>query len=582
MPFDATTHLPHRTIDAMASTFLPGSFFLSPARIVRAETIFRTQPVLMKSSRPVFLLTTTFALFTACYSATSAESKIASLEELRSLRTKAAERQRRIIFNNDGNEPVYLCTNTTPEELLKHRTAPLAGSQVDSLFYCTWSSGFGLFTHSTKVGQVFSTKEALFSKNMTPEMLAAGTDPLKVMTDFGHKNGMEVFWSFRFNDTHDGSRTEYGPVMFRDNKLKTEHPELLISTPDIRPKFGAWSAVDFTQDSIRDLAFRYVEEVCQNYDVDGVELDFFRHPVFFKRSAMTGTECNDVERSLMTGLIRRIRSMTETEGMKRGRPILLAIRVPDSVEYCRAIGIDLEKWLSSGQIDLLIASGYFQLNDWIYSVNLGHKYGVKVYPSFDESRVKDADAHKLRRSVGTYRGRALNALQAGADGVYLYNSFNPNSPLWREMGSREILTGLDQDYFASVRGLGAAAGSSFPHLGFIRIPDLNPARPIAVTSSTPAKVTFNVGQDFTTIPANAQPTIRLRLQFKSLTASKSLTVNLNGSPLPKGSPKENWLEFPVSPKDLRAGSNQVDVFTTQEGKGNALTDLHCTVRYPRK
>ena len=31
------------------------------------------------------------------------------------------------------------------------------------------------------------------------------------------------------------------------------------------------------------LAGRNVEEVCERYDVDGVELDFFRHPFLFKR-----------------------------------------------------------------------------------------------------------------------------------------------------------------------------------------------------------------------------------------------------------------------------------------------------------
>ena len=34
--------------------------------------------------------------------------------------------------------------------------------------------------------------------------------------------------------------------------------------------------------------------------------------------------------------------------MRRGWPILLAIRVPVSVEFCRAFGLDLEKWLAEG------------------------------------------------------------------------------------------------------------------------------------------------------------------------------------------------------------------------------------------
>ncbi|MEO6741748.1 MAG: hypothetical protein ABIP20_16005 [Chthoniobacteraceae bacterium] len=244
--------------------------------------------------RNAFLFALCLPLIAGLDAAADVRKPISSLDELRSLRHKAAERQRRVIFNNDGAESVLLCRGTTPEEFLSYRTTALAGTQVDSLFYCTRSSGFGVFTHDTKVGQVFSTKEGRYASNLTPEMLAAGTDPLRVMTDFGHQNCMEVFWSFRVNDTHDGSATDYGPIMFRANRLKNEHPEWLIGTPEQKPKFGAWSAVDFTRAEIRDLAFRYVEEVCQNYEVDGVELDFFRHPVFFKRAAVSGLAAMDV------------------------------------------------------------------------------------------------------------------------------------------------------------------------------------------------------------------------------------------------------------------------------------------------
>lgn len=76
--------------------------------------------------------------------AAAAASRPTTLDELRAARRQAAERPRRVIFNNDGNEPVYLCKTTSPEELLGYRTTPLAGTHVDAIFYCTWSSGFGI------------------------------------------------------------------------------------------------------------------------------------------------------------------------------------------------------------------------------------------------------------------------------------------------------------------------------------------------------------------------------------------------------------------------------------------------------
>ena len=506
--------------------------------------------------------------------AAEAASRLASIETLRAARQQAADRPRRVIFNNDGNEPVYLCKTTSPEELLSYRTTPLAGTHVDAIFYCTWSSGFGLFTHATKVGEVFSTREGLFERNLAPDLIAAGTDPLRVMTEFGRKRGIEVFWSFRLNDTHDGSTAAYGPIMFRANRLKREHPEWLIGSPTQKPKHGAWSAVDFTRAEIRDLAFRYVEEVCRNYEVDGVEIDFIRHPVFFKRAAQNGGECNDEERGLMTDLLRRIRAMTETEGLRRGRPILVAVRVPDSVEYCRAIGLDLRRWLGEGMLDLLITGGYFRLNEVAYSVALAREYGVKVYPSLDESRVRDPEARKLRATTAAYRARALEAASAGVDGVYLFNAFNPLDPIWRELGSPAQLASADRDVFASVLGQGAAAGGAYPHVGFMRIPRLNPASPISLKPGATGRVTFTIGTGPGPSARGVGPAGRLRLQFATPPVPDQLKVSIADTVLAPGVVAGNWLEFELAAGVLRPGTNDVVVELAQGAAELSWTDLH--------
>ncbi|HWL07537.1 MAG TPA: hypothetical protein VNQ76_03965 [Planctomicrobium sp.] len=504
-----------------------------------------------------------------------------SLDQLRAARKQAAQRERRVIFNNDGNEPIYLCRDTTPEELLRHRTAPLAGTHVDTIFYCTWSSGFGMFTHDTKIGHVFNTKEDLFSKNIIDKMLAAGTDPLRVMVDFGKQNNIEIFWSFRLNDTHDAGLSGYGPVMLRANPLKLEHPEWLIGTPKQRPKYGGWSAVDFTRLEIRDLAVKYVEEVCRNYNVDGIEIDFFRHPVFFKRAAQTGTPCNDEERRLMTEMIRRVRTVTEVEGQKRNRPILFGVRIPDSVAYCRDIGLDVEAWLRDDLVDLLAVSGYFQLNNWETSVALGRKYSVPVYPSLDESRVRDDAAKKLRMSVSSYRGRALAARQAGMDGVYLFNAFNPHDPIWRELGDPEMLQKLDQDYFASIRGVGAAAGGTLPHRDYQHAPTLNPKNPLLIKPGKPAEVEFPFACQLDRAASEAVPKISLRLQFDNANAS-NLNVALNGELLEMPQQVNNWLEFSLQPAQLTPGTNHVKVTLNDSAGQINWTDLHCTVRWPQE
>lgn len=496
-------------------------------------------------------------------------------DDFQKLHQQAINRTRRIIFNNDGNEPVVFCKEATAEELLKQRTSPLIGSQVDSIFYCTWSSGFSLFTHNTKVGQVFNTREAMFTNNLSQEFLDKGIDPLCVMTDFGRKNNIEIFWSMRMNDTHDGAGANYAPVFFRANKLKMEHPEYLIGSKKKRPKYGAWSAVDYGLPEVRELAFKYCEEVCQNYDVDGIELDFFRHAFFFKPSSR-GEPCGETELNQMTDLIRRIRAMTESEGRKRKRPILLAIRVPDSVEYCKVIGIDLERWLASGFVDLLVVSGYTQLNPWEYSVKLGHKYGVKVYPSLDEPRVADEAARKLREKPETFRGRAMNVWASGADGVYMFNFFDPHSSLWREMGDPKVLQRLDRNYFSSVRGVGVMP---VPHKDFVRVPILNPGNPIEISSSAPTEIPFYFGEDLRQSAKEAPPKIEMRLQIKGLPHVDQINFKLNGKRLAQPESSNSWLQFKLSETQLRKGNNALGITVANGSKSLLVTDLYVAITH---
>lgn len=466
----------------------------------------------------------------------------------RAWRKPAADRLRRVLFNNDGNDQI----SVKPEEILAKRTTPLADSHVDTILYCTYCAGFGNFSHFTQVGHFHDTRAGRYAHNLGPDLRAAGVDPLKVMADFAHGNRMELFWSFRMNDTHDSYESR--APLIEENPLKRDHPEYLIGARGEKFPHGRWSAVNYALPEIRDLAFRYVEEVCRNYDVDGVELDFFRHPVFFKATAL-GEPVGDAERTQMTALLRRIRRMADEVGAARGRPILIAVRVPDSVDYSRAIGLDWAHWLEQDLADLLIVSSYLQLNDWAYSVALARKHGVKVYASLDESRIKDDLGREARDTDATYRARAANAWAAGVDGIYLFNLFDPQRPVWRELGDPAVLAKLDRDYFASVRGVGLSAGGNFPHRDFQRVETFNPSDPRRIALGGAAAVRLRVGDDLGATPA---ATLTLRLRFRE-TPPAAATVALNGRPLSDTHIAGEWMNFTVTSAELELGENEVTV-----------------------
>ena len=483
---------------------------------------------------------------------------------------QAKRRSRRIIFNNDGNEPVYFMDEATPEALLNLRTAPLADSQVDTIFYCTWSSGFSYFTHDTKIGTPFTCAENKLSNNKTAELHAKELDPLEIVVDWCKKNDVEIFWSFRMNDTHDASSAWYGPLLFPP--LKAEHAEWLVGTREKRPPNGRWTAVDFTRPEVRELAFRYIEEVCRNYDVDGIELDFFRHLNYFK-SVSWGEPATEEELEMMTELLCRVREMTEEVGWERGRPILVAVRVPDCIELCRTLGFDVPRWLREGLIDLMTVSGYFRLEKWKWSVALGHDHRVPVYACLSESRQRDAEAKAVYTSQEGYRARAMNAWYSGVDGIYLFNAFDPTSPLWRELGDPSALKKLSKVYFTAARGYGNVDSWWKGGSKWMRRSILSPDRPRRLAAEQPEVVELLVGEDPETAAA-----LVLRLRFEGLPVAEAVRVEVNGeSPGPlrlEGA----WLESELPRGVVREGWNEIAVTLEAEVEPSvSWLDLHLRV-----
>jgi hypothetical protein len=506
-------------------------------------------------------------------------SESTDAKSIKVLRKQAADRARRIIINNDGSEPVMMMTRPSAQEFLDKRTSWLLGSQVDSIFYCPRCSGFGMFTYFTKVGEVYTTREGRYENNQMEALLREGIDPLKVIVDFCKQHDKEIFCSFRMNDNHDGTSAFYAPLIFRDNKFKNAHPELLLGKIDDRPKIGAWASVNYGRAEIRELAFRFAEEVCNNYDIDGIELDFFRHPVFFK-STSRGEIATDEERAAMTELISRIRSHADRVGKSRGRAILVAARVPDSVEYCHAIGLDLERWLKDDLLDLYIAAGTFQLNDWNYSVALARKYGVKVYPSLDDSRGKSPEGIARRMTQLSYRGRTANVWASGADGVYLYNYFGnvkAEAPLLQEMGSPAILARLDKDYLPAARGVVRSSGGCLPYEKHQSAERLNPANPRKIESGKTASAHLMVGES---LGSETSAKLKLRLQFRKIDNAYDVEVSFNGKKLAMTLNADGWLEGTPSTAVLRTGRNSIEVKAAPHSSSPAeWLDLALEVRH---
>ncbi|PYV17551.1 MAG: hypothetical protein DMG07_05510 [Acidobacteria bacterium] len=353
-------------------------------------------------------------------------------------------KRRRIIWNNDGDDlwaiahdykkPNWPTRYDSVEQFLRMRTSAVKGTQVDSISFCgftdvpTWE--FPL-------------------KNMEP----LGPNPLDHVVTFAHQNGMEFMYSIRMNDVHCAvyPGVAYWPAFKLDNlhllqaNITREDfeqrfwPWVRGTTPDhplgsllgwwgqtregelierfrnssLGPLAFSWPAYDYAHPEVRDHFLKVVEGACQHYDVDGIEFDFGRHPLLFKY----GEERRNVP--LMTDFIRRARQLIQDASRKKGKPILLAMRVPDTLALSLSVGLDVETWIGEGLLDILVpgfGSTPFSIpmEDW---VGLGHQHDIPVYGSLSWM--------SLFAKPEAIRAAAYRLWDEGVDGIYFFNLLRP-------------------------------------------------------------------------------------------------------------------------------------------------------------
>ena len=490
--------------------------------------------------------------------------------DAKKVRVAAARRQRRVIFNDDTYELSREDANT-PEGFLSRRLKPLAGTHVDTISFSVLGGWCDCPIYDSKIQPIYGDAHGgppeywpLVTRNVHA-LAESGRCPLQIVIDFARENGMEILASMRMNDAHD-SFIPGGISMW-----KRKHPELLVDTKGRLPQFEIYtSCQDFSNKEVQDRKFEIVEELFQRYDVDGFELDFIRHPVFFSRT-MRGEPATVKEQQIMTSFMGRIRRLTDETGSRRGRPLLLAMRVPDSFELSRRIGLDLRTWLAEDLVDILIAGGGyapFSLPVGEFT-RLAHRYGVLVYPCINRlpGAVPEDDFLEGVRAL------AANWYEAGADGIYFWNLGTP-----LEYKTGEELVEIRQRYYAPLYELGepgALAGKDklfcvdgAVMTNYVHISS-EPPLPVASKPVYPGlfmRVPLMVGDDVQAaaesgVLAGAKLTVKLRGPDRR----EALLLRVNGEPLTDGEflmtnaeESEYELSYDVAAASLRKGGNFVE------------------------
>ena len=441
----------------------------------------------------------------------------------------------RVIFNCDGHA---VCKDAKGDlkQWIKNLFGPLEKSHVDALFWC---DGAGGNTANYK-SDVLELTGKRIGKPLPwiKKLLDEGHDPPKVVVREAKKRGIDVFYSFRFNDIHDS----FMPSEMATFKVK--HPEWMIGKQKYGNVTSYPSALNFAVPEVRELKFRVIEEIFQKYDFDGLEIDYLRALPYF----LPGQEVKNGH--LLTELLRRIRKHLNKRGRQRGRPIRLAVRVPESLEACRLDGLEIRKWIDQGLVDYLVLGGGVIDIQVEQFKKVAAPKGVLVYPCLYgwPSRY-----NPIPKELAA--GLALNYWQQKADGLYLFNWFphsHNNSErtgtymagLMQQLGDpKKIKANQQRLMFVADRG---RPKGYYPH-GWMHC-----VLPEAIPNGKSLRAQIRVSEQF----AN-DVKVALQIEVKGLQADDVVTVTLNGQPVEKLKRiKADRLMGSVASGSLRAGFNE--------------------------
>ena len=258
-----------------------------------------------------------------------------------------------------------------------------------------------------------------------------GFDPVQTLLDETRRRGLETFFTYRIN----GSDNDVSGRVPR-LPMKEEHPDWLIHTWNKtigeatgQRLNGYWN---FPVKGVRDYKLSILEEIAGQYDYDGMEIDFARVcPVL-----PPGQQWEN--RDALTDFMRSVRSMMLRAGERRGRPWLLAARVPENLVGCHMDGLDVETWAREELVDI------FTLGCRSFDVDIAafrritEGTRIKLHPVLDDHH--STDGYRFP-PIEVFRGVMANWLHQGADGLQTFNFAYARSETLEKYGMRDTWTG---------------------------------------------------------------------------------------------------------------------------------------------
>lgn len=529
----------------------------------------------------------------------------------------AANRKRNVMYYEVGYNPCFW-PKGKPFSVASFRSTSCQNESLDGYahtkvnidsFVYVPIGGFGVSSCKIKscanpVAQPNKTTRYLAGQvNMLPEFYKAGTDPLTEVCKWARENKKEIICAMPLNNLEHGSLSDKTqPGMWENyfiSPWKKTHESSLIGGSQSEAakgekatkapkkatmKYCDKDAVDYSKSDVRALFKQMCVEIVEKYDLDGLMLDFTKSPYFFSSVAF-GEAASAKEAGDITTMITEIKAAVAAAGQKKNHPILLSARVPDSVSFCKEIGLDLAGWATAKLFDFYVACGEFELNPPEVFGEFAKSAGVPWYRSCGVSYIftgndsgypDDDERPGLQRQDGphTFRGRAMSAYHGGASGMMYWNPTR-----WHRFPMRSLAADPESFKFENKR-----YHVTYTYTGqrdrcvkdankHCTIPQLLSGSPYDLGKGV-AKYPIYVWDNLPALKKDGKhvPIVRLTTEV-SLPSGTDLTVQLNNKALKLRKKRAGSQIFDVPYEVAKYGMNEVIVKATGKNKRGQTAKL---------
>jgi hypothetical protein len=501
----------------------------------------------------------------------------------------------RVLYSNDTTNitscvsPFHAAKEPFRKEMLEATVDEVAGL-VDAHFLQPglgmvpmWPSKvLPLDTHYAWIKERYGQKPDSFG-----QFVLNGGDVVKLFIDRCRQQGQAAFISFRLNDAHHKEYVDPKPGDKPGSSIGMSVTRFYADHPEYRIKPGSQRGADLVQNwavpEVRAQKFALIRELCENYAIDGLELDFLRFYSFFR------TEETPLEQrcDIMTGFVRDVRELLNRTA-RDDRYRWLCARVPCHLPALDLLGLDLKALVAAG-LDMVNASSHYFTTQQHDLASIRRSIpGATLYFELchtiwkGEKVAAGYDVFPFRRATREHLHTAAHlAYSRGADGISLFNF-----PYYRQHGQGEGRGQFGEPPFEALKPLSDRHSlAKQPQHWFIasgwRAPGMKPL-PLPRALELGQRATFHF--DLAAPSGGWKRTARLRVQAEKALTDSDLIATLNGVEIlttpdvsePFSVPYPSMLAEPdelrawlIPANLLREGRNSFSV-TLKSGGSNSL------------